>query len=562
MTEYWQEITHTVVGLPIISLTDIMAQNPPPPNQGPNVLQSLINGPVGQSLMNLAMAVVILVVGWLIATIIAAVIGRLLNSTSLDNKLATWITGRPSGAESPPVEKWITSGIFWIVMIFVLVAFFNQLNLTAVSTPLNSFLNQVTSFLPRLGLGLILLAGAWILATVSKMVVTRSLQALKVDEHLGQQVGGTRTTESNQLVISDTLANTLFWFILLLFLPSILETLGLQQALVPVQNLLDQILAALPKILKAVIIGATGWLLAQVVRRIVSNLLQATGTDRLGSQFGITGTNNTQSLSGLIGTVVYVLILIPTAIAALNALEIEAISTPAIGMLTQVLNVIPQVFTAGFILGVAYFIGRFVADLVTNILTGFGFNNLFYWLGLQSKPPAATQTTTSDVRDEQATVLQPSPESAKTPSEIVGLIAQIAIILFATVAATNILNIQALTAIVTGIVIVAGQILAGLIVFAIGLYLANLAFKLISSAGDRQARILAQTARIAIITLVSAMALQQMGIASNIVNLAFGLLLGAIAVAIAIAFGLGGRDIASEQIREWLDTFKQPKSPQ
>jgi hypothetical protein len=133
--------------------------------------------------------------------------------------------------------------------------------------------------------------------------------------------------------------------------------------------------------------------------------------------------------------------------------------------------------------------------------------------------------------------------------------------LFATIAATNVLQIEALTAIVSGIVVVAGRIIAGLIVFAVGLYLANLAFNLITSSGSRQSRLLGQTARIAIIALVSAMALQQMGIASDIVNLAFGLLLGAIAVAIALAFGLGGRDIAATQVREWLSSFKGNRPP-
>jgi hypothetical protein len=52
------------------------------------------------------------------------------------------------------------------------------------------------------------------------------------------------------------------------------------------------------------------------------------------------------------------------------------------------------------------------------------------------------------------------------------------------------------------------------------------------------------------------MALQQMGIASSIVNLAFGLLLGAIAVAVAISFGLGGRDVAAEQLRDWVSGFR------
>jgi hypothetical protein len=56
------------------------------------------------------------------------------------------------------------------------------------------------------------------------------------------------------------------------------------------------------------------------------------------------------------------------------------------------------------------------------------------------------------------------------------------------------------------------------------------------------------------------MALRRMGVATDIVNLVFGLLLGAIAVAIALAFGLGGREIAAEQVREWLASFKQARS--
>jgi hypothetical protein len=133
--------------------------------------------------------------------------------------------------------------------------------------------------------------------------------------------------------------------------------------------------------------------------------------------------------------------------------------------------------------------------------------------------------------------------------------------LFAAVAAIDVLQIAALTAIVSGIVVISGRILGGLIVFAIGLYLANLVFNLITSSGSRQSRILAQIARIAIIALVLPMALQQMGIAGNIVELAFGLLLGAIAVAIALAFGLGSRDIAASQVREWLSSFKENRPP-
>jgi Conserved TM helix len=283
-----------------------------------------------------------------------------------------------------------------------------------------------------------------------------------------------------------------------------------------------------------------------VVRRIVTNLLGSTGIDHLGSRFGLSSTAGVQPLSSIIGTIVYVLILIPVAIAGLDALQIQAISQPAIAMLQQVLNALPAIFTATAILIVAYFLGRFVADLVTSILTNLGFNNIFTVLGL-------TTPTRQIVISIEPT---PPPISTRTPSEIAGIVTLVGIMLFATVAAVNILNIPALTALVSGILIIFGRILAGLVIFAIGLFLANLAFNIITSSGERQAQILGQVARISIIALVSAMALQQIGVASDIVNLAFGLLLGAIAVAIALAFGLGGRDIAREQVQEWLNSFK------
>lgn len=522
-------------------------------------------------------AIAILVIGIIIANIAAGVTKALLKRTNVDNKLAEWVTGRQGAEDAPQIEEWISGGVFWLIIVFTVVAVLNTLNLGGVSRPLDNFLSQITGFLPKLLGAAIFLGVAWLLATIVKLVTTRALRVLRLDERLNQQVetppsrpGEPPSRPTNQFSLAETIGNALYWFIFLLFLPAILDSLGLQGTLQPVQQLLNNILGILPNVLAAVLIGAAGWLVAQVVRRIVTNLLAASGTDQLGARFGLSQTLGGQSLSWILGTIVYVLILIPTAIAALNALKIEAISAPAIAMLDQILSAIPKIFTAGVILVVAYVIGHFLADLVTNILTSIGFNNVFQWLGLPT--PRATRTTTVTISPEppledstfptgRETRLQPSTNLTRTPSEIVGIIVLIGIMLFATIAATNVLQIEALTAIIGGIVVVSGQILAGLIIFAVGLYLANLAFNLITSSGSRQSRLLGQTARIAIIALVSAMALQQMGIASDIVNLAFGLLLGAIAVAIALAFGLGGRDIAATQVREWLASFKENRPP-
>jgi hypothetical protein len=555
MNETWQEITQPISG-PIAALSDRILAQAQPGNALTDAERGINNFLQGSNIENLLWAVGILLIGLIVSALVSSVVGGLLKKTTLDNRLAAWITGRPEGAGAPQVEKWISTAVFWIIFIFFLIAFFNRLNLTAVSQPLNTFLNQITGFLPKLAGALIWLGIAWVLATVAKMAVSRAMRTFSVDERLNQEVGA--APSERPLLLSDTVANALYWFIFLLFLPLILDSLEMQQALLPVNNLLNQILAAIPKILEAVLIGFVGWLLAMVVRRIVTNLLAAAGADSLGARFGISRTSGGQSLSWIVGTIVYVLILIPTAIAALNALDIQAISQPAVAMLNDILSAVPKIFTAALILALAYILGRWVGDLVTNILRGIGFNNVFSWLGVQPKQPLRLTPSSSDP---DATVLQEPELPARTPSELVGIVVQVGIILFAVVAATDVLRIPALTAIVSGIVLVAGRVLSGLVVFAIGLYLANLAFSLIASSGTRQARLLGQTARIAIIAFVSALALQQMGIGSDIVNLAFGLLLGAIAVGIALAFGLGGREIAADQIREWLASFKQDKTP-
>jgi hypothetical protein len=556
MNETWQEITQPISG-PIAALSDRILAQAQPGNPLTDAERGINNFLQGSNIENLLWAVGILLVGLIVSALVSSVVGGLLKKTTIDNRLAAWITGRPEGgAGAPQVEKWISTAVFWIIFIFFLVAFFNRLNLTAVSQPLNTFLNQITGFLPRLAAALIWLGIAWVLATVAKMAVSRVMRTFSVDERLNQEVG--TASSERPLLLSDTVANALYWFIFLLFLPLILEALEMQQALLPVNNLLNQILAAIPKILEAVLIGFVGWLLAMVVRRIVTNLLAAAGADGLGARFGISRTSGGQSLSWIVGTIVYVLILIPTAIAALNALDIQAISQPAVAMLNDILSAVPKIFTAALILALAYILGRWVGDLVTNILRGIGFNNVFSWLGVQPKQPLRLTPSSSDP---DATILQEPEVPTRTPSEFVGIVVQVGILLFAVVAATDVLGIPALTAIVSGIVLVAGRVLSGLVVFAIGLYLANLAFSLIASSGTRQARLLGQAARIAIIAFVAALALQQMGIGSDIVNLAFGLLLGAIAVGIALAFGLGGREIAADQIREWLASFKQDKTP-
>jgi Conserved TM helix len=491
---------------------------------------------IGSFLPHLLGGVLILLIGWIVAFVVSSLVRKLLERTDLDNRLGNFITG---GSRQLNTEKLFGDIVFWIIFLFALVGFLNTLQLPVVAQPLNDVLGQILAFVPKIGGAAVLGAIAWILATAVRTVVIRTTGSLVPAMSRRLAVG------DNQVLPSETLGNALYWLVFLFFLPAILSSLGMTGPLAPVQNLLNEILSALPNIFKAGLIGLVGWFLARVVRELVTNLLAAAGTERFAAQIGLHRAAPGQSLSSMIGTLIYVMILIPTAVAALEALQIPSISKPATSMLQEVLNAIPQILTAGGILVVAYVISGFIGELVTNLLTGFGFNNIFQIIGLNSV---------------HQTIDRIEPGSQKrTPSEVAGIVARVGVMLTAAVAATGVLNIPALTLLVNNLLAVSGQVLSGIVVFAIGLYLANLAQRVVSSSGTHQAHVLGQVARLAIITFVGAMALQQMGIAPSIVNLAFGLVMGAVAIALAISFGLGGRDVASEQLREWMSTFRDKR---
>lgn len=518
-----------------------------------------ISGELGRSVPSLISAVLILVIGWIVAVVAAWIVKGLLSKTDLDNRLASWVTGTSESRAVENVEKWISTGVFWIVMTFVTVAFLNALQLEAVSTPLQSFLDQILTALPKLVYALVLLGVAWLLATLCRLLLVRGLQSFSLDDRLNASVSDEDSGSAPPpILVSETMGDILYWLIFLLFLPAILGVLGLEGTLVPVQSMVDQFLTFLPNIVGALVIGVVGWFLARIVRMLVTKFLAAAGADRLGEQFGLSQATGGQRLSTLAGTVVYVLILIPAIISALQRLNVRAISDPAVQMLGQILNALPKIFTAVVILGIAYVVGKIVADLVSSLLTGVGFNNVFTWLGLQASQDSSTSPGTAGTpsASEPAVSSEASTLPQKTPSEIAGIVVLVGFILVALIPATDVLQFAPLTSVVTNLLAILAQVLVGVFVFAIGLYLANLAFNLISSSGGGQARLVAQAARVAIIALVSAMALQQMGIATNIVNLAFGLMFGSVAVALAVAFGFGSMDVAGEQVRHWLSDFK------
>jgi hypothetical protein len=191
-----------------------------------------------------------------------------------------------------------------------------------------------------------------------------SLKATKFDKRFTEY---TELTEERKPAVSETVGSIAYWGTLLLFLPAILGALAMEGILEPVEVLVQKIVAFLPNIFVAAAILLVGWFLARIVRKVVASFLAAVGTDKLSEKTGLSGVLKSSSLSNLLGLVVYVLILIPVAIAALEALQLTSLTTPASNMLQKTLAATPLVFGAVLLVALAYIIGRLVARLVAGL---------------------------------------------------------------------------------------------------------------------------------------------------------------------------------------------------
>lgn len=462
-------------------------------------------------------ALAILLVGWLIALAVGAVVRGLLRRTGLGDRIGGWLRLRDAD-----VSVGAGKGAFYLLMLFVLVAVFQALGLTLITEPLNELLAGITGYLPSLlgGLGLLLLA--LVLANVVKSLLSKLLTGLDIDRRLrGDETDG-------QPTLARSLAETAYWLVLLLFLPAILGAFGLAGLLAPVQEMTAKILGFLPQLFAAAIILVAGWFVARIVQRVASGLLAAVGADRLSERVGLASALGGTPLSGLIGTVIYALILIPVIVAALNALALEAVTAPASRMLDTLIGAVPHLFAATLILVLSHVVGRIVSGLATNILAGVGFDRLPAKLGLNR-----------------------NAEGGASPSAWAGRIVHLVIMLFAVTEAAGQLGFASLSALTHEFLGFAGHVFMGLAILTIGVLLANLAARAVRAAGTPQGPLLASLTRAAVMVLTVAMALREMGFADEIVNLAFGLLFGAVAVAAGLAFGLGGREEAAQQLGKW-----------
>ncbi|MEP5171801.1 MAG: mechanosensitive ion channel [Erythrobacter sp.] len=359
---------------------------------------------------------------------------------------------------------------------------------------------------------LAILVVTWLLAKAAKWAFAKLVDNVDLFKR------GTGTGES----VGASLGKIVSLIIWLFGLLGILQVLGLEGVAGPINELLNNIVGYVPNILGAGVLLFIGLMIAGIVRDIAVTAMQTVDLDKWANKGGVEDVTGNNTISKTIGTIIYALIAIPVAIAAFGALEIAVISDPATAMLGMVMNAIPNIIAAGILLGIGYLISKFVAGLFSEMLSGFGVDRPIAELGILPEGTSA--------------------------SGLIARLAQIAIILFFGIAATNLLGFVELTSILDTVLEQGGKVAFGAVVIGVGFLIANMLAKLVSGADGGS--VAGSVVRYGAILLFTFMGLQFMGVGNEIVQMGFGALVVGLAVAASLAFGLGGRDWAAKKLEQ------------
>ncbi len=378
-----------------------------------------------------------------------------------------------------------------------------------------SLSSSLGNYLPNtIGAILILIIGIFI-AKFLKKLITRLVAKTGLDSSL----------KGNKVILSKLIGKLAYFLLMIIVFMLALEKLGMTNVLEPLKTMLNGFLGFVPNIIGAGLVGYIGYMLANVVSELVG--LSGESIQKFVPKFKLP---ENIDLVGILKKLVFIFIFIPLLIAALNILNMDAISGPATDMLSAFFEAIPKVLLAVIILVLFVFGGRFISQLIKDLLNSLNLNNL------------VSNMNMGDLFGK---------------SNMVNTIANVAygfIVLFGIVTAFEKLEFEQLTNILDTVLAYAGKIIFGVAIIAIGMWVSNLLTKNMMKSSNS---FVASIVKVAILAIFLAIGLRSMGIADEIINLAFGITLGAVALTVVLSFGLGGREAAGKQMAKILDKFNK-----
>ncbi|MBK7827669.1 mechanosensitive ion channel [Nannocystis sp.] len=493
--------------------------------------------------------------GWLVAKLISFAVYRGLCRTSLDNKLAAKLhlgvlsDGQPAGKPSQPnaLERAIARVVYYMLMLLVVVGVLQFAGLSQAAGPIQGLVDTVIQALPLVGKAALIVVIAYFAGLILSRLVGAAISGLRLDARFAELSSPDQPAAdapaADAKPFSRAAGDIVFWLVMVAGLAGAFDALHITPISEPLHNALDRVIAVVPSLGFAALLVLAGYVLGRVVRVVLHNLLDSLGFNRLVDRLGLGKLFGHTRPSAVVGLLAMAFIVFQTSVAALNELGLVTLSGPLTAMMARFWLLLPNLAVSALVVFAGVFIGRLLRGAAAATLKNLGFDDLAARLGF----PA----------------LSPRADNLERPSELVGFLVQLAVILLATAQACDNLELDTWSHYLNGFL---GYLLKHVLVavaivgvgVAIGNYVRDLVRARSAAPGETQSRWLGEFARYAVLVFAFTMAVHQLDVAPEFVLLAFGLLFGGLCLAMALAFGLGGRDVAGDIVRRSVDQAAPP----
>jgi len=491
-------------------------------------VQEMFSTFVEDHLASVVIAVLVFVVGLVVLFLAISLLKNLVLRPLGVNRYFAKLTGRssaPFDLEKAIARLVLISGLLWIFSSVAQISgsdYFVEL-FDAVFIWLGSVLGMALKALFPIVLALVF-------SYLAKTGALWTGEKFKLDERLGQKLD---VGEPVSFSITKSVSEIIYGIVFLYFVPQIFVGLGLEKLSEPLTNMFAEFFAFLPRLVTAVVIICIFWFVAKILRQILEGVLNSFGVDAFISK--ILGENflGSLKLSKLLPAFVYALLIGVGFVEALRRLQFDTITAPLEKLIENAVAGLPNLLGAIILISGAVFLGRLIAAFVSNLLKDVGFDGVYSKIGL------------ADIKT-----------GGQTPSAIVGALINYGLIFLASLQALGILGLTNLSSILETLMFRMFDVVVGVLVFGVGLFIAkNLASWVEQATHASYSKLLALIVKTVVIVIATAMALQQVGIADEIVKIAFTLAMGSVALGVAIAIGLGGKDTAGEIVKKFISKF-------
>lgn len=380
------------------------------------------------------------------------------------------------------------------------------------------FTNQLPTVLGMI----ILILVALIIASVVRKLTIKALNKANIGGQLTKW--HIATSEEQVPSIIKNIGQFAYFLALLFFMPVILAGLNLGDAVAPITNMFDKFFAFIPNLIAAGLILFVGTFFCNFIKTLVAGALNRVDFNGLYAKATgqkTAGSFDSKKIIDALALVVYVLIFVPILTLALETLNITSLSQPIVSILNQVIGIIPNILVAGVLVAVGTFVAKLVGNLLENLLQPTGIDNYSKFLSFKGEETVRLSTVVASV--------------------IRGIL-----LIFFFVQALQVLNLEVLNTVGNAIIAYLPSLISSGLILAVAIIGGNILSSFLKEVTGSQA--IANAVRYGLLVFAAFMALDQLKFAQNIVQSTFTLVLGAAAVAFALAFGLGGRDWAAKQL--------------